>query len=236
MKSYKIYNASMMINIDKNLRSELTRRKTTPTIVADILRTAILKGELKGGQQLIQADIAEQFGMSRIPVREALKQLEMEGLVKQYPNKGAVISELSADEVQEIYEIRSLLETGAIKLSIENLSEEDLEQAENLLKEIDRAEDVNKWIELNWEFHSCLYAPANRPRLLSIVNNLHINVGRYIRIYLGMMNFEEKSQEEHYKILNACKEGNAQEAANLIEEHLKNVSMTLVSYLNERNK
>lgn len=225
----------MMINIDKNLSEELKQRKTTPTIVADILRTAILKGELKGGQQLIQADIAEQFGMSRIPVREALKQLEAEGLVKQYPNKGAVISELSANEVQEIYEIRSFLETGAIELSIMNLSEADLNRAEEILIEIDNAPDVNKWLELNWQFHSCLYSPANRPRLLSIINNLHINVARYIRIYLELMNFEERSQEEHYKILNACKEKNVQEAISLIQKHLENASVTLVSYLSERN-
>lgn len=225
----------MMINIDKNLSEELKQRKTTPTIVADILRTAILKGELKGGQQLIQADIAEQFGMSRIPVREALKQLEAEGLVKQYPNKGAVISELSANEVQEIYEIRSFLETGAIELSIMNLSEADLNRAEEILIEIDNAPDVNKWLELNWQFHSCLYSPANRPRLLSIINNLHINVARYIRIYLELMNFEERSQEEHYKILNACKEKNVQEAISLIQKHLKNASVTLVSYLSGRN-
>lgn len=226
----------MMININENLYSELKQRKTTPTIVADILRAAILKGELKGGQQLIQADIAEQFGMSRIPVREALKQLEAEGLVKLNPNKGAIITELSADEVQEIYEIRAFLETGAIELSIMNLTAEDLNRAEEILKAIDNAPDVNKWLELNWEFHSCLYSPANRPRLLSIINNLHINVARYMRIYLELMNFEDKSQEEHYKIISACRERNPKEAVAIIKQHLENASVTLVSYLNERNK
>lgn len=226
----------MMININENLYSELKQRKTTPTIVADILRAAILKGELKGGQQLIQADIAEQFGMSRIPVREALKQLEAEGLVKLNPNKGAIITELSADEVQEIYEIRAFLETGAIELSITNLTVEDFNRAEEILKAIDNAPDVNKWLELNWEFHSCLYFPANRPRLLSIINNLHVNVARYMRIYLELMNFEDKSQEEHYRILTACREKNVQEAVEIIKQHLENASVTLVSYLNERNK
>lgn len=226
----------MMININENLYSELKQRKTTPTIVADILRLAILKGELKGGQQLIQADIAEQFGMSRIPVREALKQLEAEGLIKLNPNKGAIITELSAEEVQEIYEIRSFLETGAIELSIMNLTDEDLNRAQEILKSIDTAPDVNKWLELNWEFHSCLYSPANRPRLLSIINNLHVNVARYMRIYLELMNFEEKSQEEHYKILTACREKDVQQAVKIIKQHLENASVTLVSYLNERNK
>lgn len=226
----------MMINIDKNLSEELKQRRTTPAIVADILRKAILKGELKGGQQLIQADIAKQFGMSRIPVREALKQLEAEGLVKQYPNRGAVISELSASEVQEIYEIRSFLETGAIKLAIKNLNEDDLKYAEEVLEKIDSAPDANTWLELNWKFHSCLYSPANRPRLLSIISNLHVNVARYIRIYLESMNFEEKSQEEHHMIFNACREKNTQKAVELIERHLKNASTTLVAYLSKRDE
>lgn len=226
----------MMINIDENLSEELKQRRTTPTIVADILRKAILKGELKGGQQIIQADIAKQFGMSRIPVREALKQLEAEGLVTQYPNKGAVISELSASEVQEIYEIRSFLETGAIKLSIKNLSEDDLKNAEEILKKIDNAPDADTWLEYNWKFHSCLYSPANRPRLLSIISTLHVNVARYIRIYLESMNFEKKSQDEHYKIFYACKEKDTRKAVKLIEQHLGNASSTLVKYLNKRDE
>lgn len=226
----------MIINIDENLSEQLKHRRTTAAVVADVLRTSILKGQLKAGEQLIQADIAKQFGMSRIPVREALKQLEAEGLVKQYPNKGAIISELSASEVQEIYEIRSFLEIGAIKLSIINLNEEDLKRAEKILMEIDSAPDANKWLELNWEFHSCLYLPANRPRLLSIINNLHVNVARYIRIYLDLMNFEKKSQQEHYNIFNACKERNTEKAVEFIKQHLENASATLVSYLNKRNE
>lgn len=222
--------------IDEKLLEQLKHRKTTAAIAADILRTSILKGQLKAGEQLIQADIAREFGMSRIPVREALKQLEAEGLVKQYPNKGAVISELNASEVQEIYEIRSFLETGAIKLSIMNLKEEDLKRDENILIEIDNAPDANKWLELNWDFHSSLYLPANRPRLLSIIKNLHTNVARYIRIYLDLMNFEKKSQEEHYKILNACRQKDVEKAVDSINQHLKNASSTLVSYLNKRNE
>ncbi|MEY7999015.1 GntR family transcriptional regulator [Clostridium sp. Mt-5] len=226
----------MIININENLSEQLKHRRTTAAVVADVLRTSILKGQLKAGEQLIQADIAKQFGMSRIPVREALKQLEAEGLVKQYPNKGAIISELSASEVQEIYEIRSFLEIGAIRLSIINLNEEDLKRAEKILMEIDSAPDANKWLELNWEFHSCLYLPANRPRLLSIINNLHVNVARYIRIYLDLMNFEKKSQQEHYNIFNACKERNTEKAVEFIKQHLENASATLVSYLNKRNE
>lgn len=224
------------INKEEKLIEELRNRKATPTILADILRRAIFKGELKGGQQIRQTEIAEQFGTSRIPVREALKQLEAEGFVTLNPNKGAVISSLSAVEAREIYEIREMLETGAVKFSIDKITEADLEQAEKILKEIDKAEDAGRWLDLNWEFHSSLYTPAERPRLLSIINNLHINVNRYIRIYLELMNYEERSQKEHYEILEAYRRKDMDGAIEATVKHLQHASNQLVTYLSENIK
>jgi DNA-binding GntR family transcriptional regulator len=221
---------------EENLIHEFKNRKATPTILADILRRAIFKGELKGGQQIRQTEIAEQFGTSRIPVREALKQLEAEGLITLNPNKGAVISTLSAKEAKEIYEIRELLETGAVKFSIENVTESDLAKAESILKEIDSESDAGKWLDLNWEFHSCLYSPAERPKLISIINNLHINVNRYIRIYLELMNYEERSQAEHYEILDAYRNKDLEKAVQATIKHLQHASNQLVTYLSETIK
>jgi DNA-binding GntR family transcriptional regulator len=221
---------------EEKMIHEFRNRKATPTILADILRRAIFKGELKGGQQIRQTEIAEQFGTSRIPVREALKQLEAEGLVTLHPNKGAVISTLSAKEAREIYEIRELLETGAVKFSIEKVTESDLARAEEILKQIDNEEDAGKWLDLNWEFHSCLYSPAGRPKLISLINNLHINVNRYIRIYLELMNYEERSQNEHYEILNAYRNKDQEGAVQATIKHLQHASNQLVTYLSETIK
>lgn len=226
-------NNEIGINNEEKLVEEFRNRKATPTILADILRRAIFKGEFKGGQQIRQTEIAEQFGTSRIPVREALKQLEAEGLVTLQPNKKAVISSLSASEAREIYEIREMLETGAVKFSIEKASEDVLERAEEILKKIDAATDAGMWLDLNWEFHSCLYSPAQRPKLLSIINNLHINVNRYIRIYLELMHYEERSQKEHYEILDAYRRKDKEAAINATVEHLQHASNQLVTYLSE---
>lgn len=226
----------MINNIDRDeekLIEDLKNRKATPTILADILRRAIFKGELKGGQQIRQTEIAERFGTSRIPVREALKQLEAEGLVTLQPNRGAIISALSAKEAKEIYEIRELLETGAVKFSINNVTEADLARAGKILNEIDNASDAGKWLDLNWEFHSCLYSPADRPKLLSIINNLHINVNRYIRIYLELMNYEERSQAEHYEILDAYRHKDMERAVQATVNHLNQASEQLVGYLSK---
>ncbi len=224
----------MNINENDKLLNTLKQRKTTPSLVAEILRNAILHGELKGGEQLRQAEIAEQFGMSRIPVREALRQLEAEGLVTFAPHRGATVSILSAKEVREIYEIRMLLEIGAMRFALPCLTEKDLLKAEKVIEQIDREENSSKWTELNWKFHSTLYSAADRPRLMAMINNLHTNVAPYMRIYLSLMNYQRKSQEEHRQILEACKKKDESAAIEAIEKHLSTARELLVDYLDQK--
>lgn len=207
------------------------RYRTTPGLVAEVLREAILRSVLKGGEQLPQDEIAAQLGVSRIPVREALRQLEAEGLVTFYPHRGAVVSELSDQEVQEIYEIRIPLEITAIRLAIPHLAEEDLRRAEDLLAAIDRETDVAKWSDLNREFHGTLYAPANRPRLVALINTLRTNVERYQRIYISLMQHKPTSQREHRQIIEACRRRDIVGAVEALERHLGSASQLLVAYL-----
>jgi DNA-binding GntR family transcriptional regulator len=207
------------------------RYRTTPGLVAEVLREAILLSVLKGGEQLRQDEIAAHLGVSRIPVREALRQLEAEGLVVFYPHRGAVVSELSYREVQEIYEIRIALETTAIRLAIPHLSERNLQRAETILDSIDLATDIAKWSELNREFHTVLYAPADRPRLLALINTMRTNVERYQRIYISLMQHQANSQGEHREILEACKRRDVRAAVKDLERHLDNAAQSLAAYL-----
>jgi DNA-binding GntR family transcriptional regulator len=210
----------------------LSRRQTTPTLVADALREAILRGMFKSGQPLPQDEIAAQFGLSRIPVREALRQLEGEGLVTFYPHRGAVVAHLSAGEVREICEIRVALETLAIRLAIPNQTEATLLQAERILDDTDRDVDViGHWSENNWKFHSTLYKPANRPRLLKTIHGLHNNVDRYLRLHVSLMNYKDKGQLEHRQILDACSRHDANTATRLLEHHIDGVATLLSEYL-----
>lgn len=209
------------------------RYRTAPGLVAEVLREAILRNVLKGGEQLRQDEIAAHLGVSRIPVREALRQLEAEGLVTFYPHRGAIVSELSHQEVQEIYEIRIPLEVIAIRLAIPHLSEHDLQHADEILEALDRETEVPKWSELNREFHSTLYAPADRRRLLALINTLRTNVERYQRIYISLMHHKPNSQREHRQIIEACKRRDVAAAVKALESHLGNAAQSLVAYLRD---
>lgn len=209
------------------------RYRTTPGLVAEVLREAILRNVLTGGQQLRQDEIAAHLGVSRIPVREALRQLEAEGLVTFFPHRGAVVSELSHQEVQEIYEIRIPLEATALRLALPRLTQQDLERAEAILEAIDRETEVAKWSGLNREFHTILYTPADRPRLLALINTLRTNVERYQRIYISLMQHKVNSQREHRQILEACRRRDVGTAVQALESHLGQAAQELVAYLRD---
>jgi DNA-binding GntR family transcriptional regulator len=215
-----------------DLKSHIkTSYRTLPGMITNILREAILSGELSGGVQLKQEELASKFNVSMSALREALKGLEAEGLVRFFPNRGAVVSELSADEAREIFDIRLFLELGALELAIPNLTEADLAEAKEILKESDNEIHGNRWSELNWHFHETLYCSAKRPKLLSLIQNMHNNVERYMRLYLSTMNYQAKSQEEHWKLLNACAQRDIKAAQELLRKHMADASINLSGYL-----
>jgi DNA-binding GntR family transcriptional regulator len=201
--------------------------------VAEVLREAILRGLLKGGDQLRQDEVATQLGVSRIPVREGLRQLEAEGLVKFLPRRGVLVSSLSADEVQEIYDMRIPLECTALRLALPHVTDADVRRAEDLLGAIDQETDIERWGQLNDEFHAGLYGPANRPRLLALIKNLRANVGRYLRIYISLLHHKPRSQKEHREILDAVKRRDTVAALAALERHLDVACRGLVAYLSQ---
>ncbi|MCX6048964.1 MAG: GntR family transcriptional regulator [Chloroflexi bacterium] len=203
-------------------------------VIANTLRAEILQGLLKSNLPLRQDEIAERFGVSKIPVREALYQLKAEGLVTFFPNRGAVVAALSSAEVDEIYAMRIALETLALRRAIPHLTIANLTQAEALLDAIDQEKAVAQWGELNWEFHALLYQPANLPRLMEWVRILHINVARYLVIFLVGLEYQATSQREHRAILEACRQGQTDIAVTLLEEHLQAAANKLVAFLQQR--
>lgn len=210
--------------------------RTVPLMITDVLREAILKGELKGGEQLKQEELASSLNVSLSPLREALKNLEAEGLVKFYPNRGAIVTALSAEEAQEIFEIRFFLESGALKLSIPQLNATDLAQAEKILSQADSEECSDRWSELNWQFHKILYQGANKPRLLNLIQVMHNNVERYMRLYLSTLHYQEKSQAEHRKLLAACALCDVKTAQKVLEKHMEDASKHLIRYLTKHDE
>ena len=206
---------------------------TLPGMITLSLREAILSGELSGGFQLKQEELAAKFNVSMSALREALKTLEAEGLVKFFPNRGAIVSELSAEEAQEIFDIRLFLELGALELAIPNLTEQELAAAEAVMQKVDTEKDSKRWGELNWQFHEVLYRAAGRPKLLSMIQHLHNNVERYMRIYLSTLHHQEKSQAEHRLLLAACAEKDVKKAQKLLRKHMNDAQKNLGKYLRQ---
>lgn len=203
----------------------------TPEAVAAALRHAILQGRLRSNQPLRQDQIAAQFGVSKIPVREAMVQLKAEGLIIFIPNRGFVVSELSPAEVEEIYLMRMALETVLLERAIPNLRDADFIRAGSVLDISGIEEDHTRWGDLNWEFHALLYQAARLDRILSTVEVLHNNVARYLLIYLGRLSARDVSQSEHKNLLDACKNRNIAGAIDILQQHLNRASNRLVAFL-----
>lgn len=238
--SFCILYTKIVYNIHMNLNdlaaTVLQQQRSTPDLIADALRQAILHGIFQEGESLRQDQIATKFGVSRIPVREALRQLEVEGLVTFYTNRGATVSVLSPAEAQELCEIRAALETTALRVALPQLQAEDMQKAEALLAATDQATDVGRWSELNWEFHATLYAPARRPRLMTMLKAIHVNMDRYVRLQMSQMHYLERSQKEHYQLLAACRQQDTPGAIALLEAHITEAGQHLVTYLQQSPK
>lgn len=216
---------------NNNYKTSTISHRSIPTAITEALREAILHGELKGGMQLKQEELALQFNVSMSALREALKNLEAEDLVKFYPNRGAIVSELTAEEAREIFDIRQFLEIGALELSIPQMTTVDLEEAEIVLRRLETEGNSSQWGELNRLFHEVLYRQAKRPRLLKLIQIMHNNVERYMRLYLATMNYQSKSQKQHWDLLNACKKKDVKLAKKILSQHMADASDRLSEFL-----
>ena len=203
----------------------------TPEYIVSALRHAILQGRYEANQPLRQDQIAEELGVSKVPVREALVQLKAEGLVTFLPNRGAVVTELSATEVDEIYTMRIALETKALERAIPNLQSADLIRARGVLEILEGEPDRVQWSELNWEYHATLYQAAGMPRLLNTIEMLHNNVARYLIIYLDRLSAQDLSQQQHWAIFNASREGDIPAANKHLTHHLRQANERLMAFL-----
>jgi DNA-binding GntR family transcriptional regulator len=202
---------------------------SAPELVREQLREAIISGELVSGAKLSQDELAARFGTSRIPVREALRQLEAEGLVTLYPNRGAVVATLSLADVLEIMEIRIALECRALQLAIPNMIDSDLDGAEEILKRYDAEPEPASWSEMNWRFHEALYSPCNLSRLLALIEANFGHVSRFMRVQISRAVGREGPQRDHHNILNACREADVEKAVKLLEKHLLGTQKALMA-------
>ena len=199
---------------------------------AEVIRDRILSGRFQPGTQLKQDILAAECGMSRIPIREALVQLESEGLVKILPHRGAIVVELSAKEIEELFNMRTLLEPFLLKRSAPLLKPADFRSLRKILARYTDSitnQDSESWNELNTEFHMVLYRHADSPRMMATVQTLLKECDRHTRFQLSNIKGDpERAVREHNELLRLCEERRFDEAASLLWEHIDHVRVVLV--------
>ena len=210
-------------------------RQSLAAAVLERLREKILSGELHEGEQLRQDALAEEFQISRIPVREALSHLAAEGLITMVANRGAVVSSLSPDEIMQIFETRAVLECYMLRCAIPNMKKKDFEQAEKILEQyeasLEKDSEMKSWGTWNWSFHSVLYAPADRPFMLAYVKTLNVNCDRYTRLHLVFTRDLHRAGLAHRELLAACKTMNPEVASAALWKHITEAGEYLKEFI-----
>lgn len=200
------------------LRTKIVR-PTTVELVMESIRGKILSGELPPGEPIRQEALADELGVSRLPIREAISRLASEEMLNVVPHKGAYVCELSVDEIHETFDVRQRLEPWIFSESIKRITESDLMIAEEIVESMDLASD-QAWGRLNWDFHESLYLPAKREMTLSILRRLHEKANRYFRFQVVNVPIRKQSHEEHMELIRACRNRDIVRGKELLIEHL----------------
>ena len=199
-----------------------TARQTAHEYVRSVLRRAILNGELSGGSRLVQAELAAMLDVSTTPVREALRDLASEGLVQSDPHRGAIVSELSSEDVHDIYEIRRVLEPLAMRQAVPEISDALLARLRHLHKSMLDEPYSADWVDRNRVFHMAVYETAASARLAAIIRNLQDASVMYIGASLiNDPSLREDANKGHAEILEALERRDADAAVKALSEHLR---------------
>lgn len=214
-----------------------TGYKTMQEIVYSTIREAIQTGKYAPGRRLVADELAQELGTSRMPVREALRRLEVTGLVSIAPHRGAVVSQLSAREIVEIYHIRAVLEGLAARLAVAHLRREDFERLTALVEQMAAADpsprERARLLRANHDFHRILWRAAAAPRLTELLENLYDASHRFRNLSLLLPGRLAQVNEEHRRILDALGRGEAAAAERLANEHHENTARRLIIELEQ---
>ncbi|MEP9352968.1 GntR family transcriptional regulator [Xanthobacter sp. KR7-65] len=213
------------------------KHRTLSAAILDQLRQAILEGTHPAGTQLRQDALADAYGVSRIPVREALFQLEAEGLVRIVPQKGAIVSDLSIEEIDDVFELRRIMEPRLLARAAPAFAAEDFARLDAIharFTEAARVHDVSQWGILNADFHMALYEKATLPRTRQIVASLLQTSDRYTRLQLSSAEAMARAQREHAELIALCRAGAVEEACRFLDRHIATVHADLLRVIEPR--
>ncbi|HUQ17284.1 MAG TPA: GntR family transcriptional regulator [Candidatus Saccharimonadales bacterium] len=214
--------------LDKIIASAGAANLTAQDLVLTSVREAILTAALPPGSRLRQEKLAEMFGTSRIPVREALRALEYEGLVSSIPYRGFTVTELDADDIEEVYDLRILLESHAIRLAVPLMTDDDLAALEGLYTEMVAAPTADGQLAAREQFYIRLYSMTGRPRLVGLISRLRQEVARSLR-----WPTLQHAPSHHERFFEAIRAGDADSAAALLASHYRRVAILIRRYLRD---
>ncbi|MCI6101091.1 MAG: GntR family transcriptional regulator [Selenomonas sp.] len=208
-------------------------------VVCESLRDAIRRGVLKPGERLMEIQLAEELGVSRTPVREAIRKLELEGYVIMMPRRGTYVASMSIRDINEIFEIRTALESLSNGLAAERITAEELESLQRLLVQIGgyvEDGDMDNIVKTDIEFHDLLYHAARNSRLVGIISNLRDQLTRFRTLSMSYPGRLETTLEEHREIVEAISEGDVKRAKKAAERHMEMSEKTLLKAVDAKKK
>lgn len=200
-------------------------------LVLEAIREAIKSGVLKPRERLMEIQLAEELGVSRTPIREALRKLELEGFIVMVPRKGAYVADISFKDIADVFEIRTALEGLAAGLAAERITDEELEDMERHLVEKADAiarQDMDRLIEVDTNFHEAIYKASRNQRLWVIINNLREQIQRFRTTSLAYPGRMQQSLNEHRHLVEAIQARDPQLARQLAQEHIENAEQSMI--------
>ena len=199
--------------------------------VCEALRDAIRNGILEPGERLMEVQLAEELGISRTPVREAIRKLEQEGYVIMMPRRGTYVSSVSVNDIKEIFEIRSALESLSTGLAARRIEPDELEKLRALLTEIEghiQRKDIDKIVETDIKFHGLLYQVSRNERLVTIISNLKEQLARFRTLSMSYPGRLQETLQEHRAMVEAIAAGDVEAARDAAERHMEQAEETLL--------
>ena len=220
--------------MEYNLKVNMNEYLPLRDVVFNTLRDAILKGELEPGERLMEIQLAERLGVSRTPIREAIRKLELEGLVLMIPRKGAEVAKISEKSLRDVLEVRRSLEELAAELACQRMDAEalkDLEDAQKAFIQAVKSGETMTMAEADEHFHDVIYMATDNQRLISLLNNLREQMYRYRVEYLKNKECHCQLLAEHQAIIAAIEEKNSDEASRITCQHIDNQVKTVSGIL-----
>ncbi|MDN7144216.1 GntR family transcriptional regulator [Pseudomonas sp. JQ170] len=205
------------------------------SVIEERLRSAILDGRLAPGHALRQQELATLFGVSRMPVREALRQLEAQSLLRVVAHKGAVVAPLIGEDAVDTYALRVILESEALRQSIPLLEPEDIALARSYIAQLENETRHAEIGRLNRLFHMSLYSKASNKKLLRLIEIELNEEERFLRFHLSSMGLGKLTQDDHNGLVDAANDRSVEDAIRILERHLNKAEITIKAYLNSRS-